>query len=178
MSLPVRLFPTPPARSAFGVNNAVQNAGDYILNKTSKRSFCNISLCKPANNVDTQSDLLKLRKSNYLYNRCSSNTIHDLKFFNKSNLNVNLFTKMDLTGVKVIGNSQRGDTPTSINIADACPPYIVYTIDPCGVLFGNTTCGINNYQNFIVYNPPYVSINSNENIPNNSDIFNCGDFIV
>jgi len=90
---------------------------------------------------------------------------------------------MDLTGVKVIGNSQRGDTPTSINIADACPPYIVYTIDPCGFLFGNTTCGINNYQNFIVYNPPYVSINFNkntkkDNIPNNSNIFNCGDFIV
>jgi len=60
MSLPLRLFQTPPARSAFGVNNAVQNAGDYILNKTSKRSFCNISLCKPANNVATQSDLLKL----------------------------------------------------------------------------------------------------------------------
>lgn len=171
MSLPVRLFPTPPARSAFGVNNAVQNAGDYILNKTSKRSFCNIRLCKPANIV-TQSDLLKLRKSNYLYNKCNSYS------FNKSNLNVNLFTKMDLTDVKVIANSQTGKASTSINMNNANPPYINYTIDPCGVLFGNTTCGINNYQNFIVYNPPYVSINSNENIPNNSDIFNCGDFNV
>ena len=37
MSLPVRLFPTYPARSAFGVNNAVQNAGDYILQKKLKR---------------------------------------------------------------------------------------------------------------------------------------------
>jgi len=162
MSLPTRLFPTSSGRSAFGVNTAVQNAGDYIANKKAKRSHCNISLCKPANKLANQSDLLLLRKSNYLFNKCNSFT------FNKSNLNVNLFTKMDLTGVKVI-------SPTPIDLSISCPPYLAYTVDPCGLLFGNTTCGINNYQNFVVYNPPYVSINSNENIKNNNNIFNCND---
>jgi hypothetical protein len=174
MSLPIRLFPTPPARSAFGVNTAVQSAGDFIENKKTKHGICNISLCRPANKLFSQSDLLALRKSNYLYNKCYSYA------FNKSNLNVNLFTKMDLNGVKVIANSQTGKAPTSINVNNANPPYINYTVDPCGVLFGNTTCGINNYQNFVVYNPPYGSINSVENmkkynITNTNNIFNCGD---
>jgi hypothetical protein len=172
MSLPLRLFPTPPARSAFGVNTAVQDAGDYISNKLTRHSFCNISLCKPANRLVSQSDLLRLRKSNYLYNKCRS------RAFNKSNLNVNLFTKMDLNGVKVIADSKTGQSPTQIKLTSI--PYIDYTIDPCGVLFGNTTCGINNYQNFVVYNPPYFSINYDENtkknkIANTNNIFNCYD---
>jgi hypothetical protein len=153
MSLPIRLFQTTyPARSAFGVNNAVQNAGDFILQKKAKRSYC-----KASNNVKTQSDLLLLRKSNYLKNKCQ------LYSFNKSNLNVNLFTKMNLQDVSVITNTETGVSPTPIDIPCDIPPYISYTIDPSGVLFGNTLCGINNYQNFIVYNPPYISINYKKN---------------
>ena len=158
MSLPIRLFQTTyPARSAFGVNNAVQNAGDYILQKKAKRSYCNTSLCKPSNNVKTQGDLLLLRKSNYFKNFCKSYS------FNKSNLNVNLITKMDLQDVNVISNTEYGESPTPIDIPCDIPPYVLYRIDPIGVLFGNTLCGINNYQNFMVFNPPYVSINYKKN---------------
>ena len=39
MALSLRLFPTYPAKPAFGVNNAVQNAGDYILQKKLKGVF-------------------------------------------------------------------------------------------------------------------------------------------
>ena len=168
MSLAVRLFPTYPARPTFGVNNAVQNAGDYILEKKIKKSFCNISLCKQNNNVKTQSDLLSLKKSNYLYNKCLSRT------FNKSNLNVNLFTKLYLQDVKVISDAA-GISPAPIDIptiSNYVPPYVSYNIDPCGLLFGNTICGVNNYQNFVVYNPPYLSKDDN----NTSDI--CKTFNV
>lgn len=36
MSLSLRLFPTYPAKPAFGVNVAVQNAGDYLSQKKAK----------------------------------------------------------------------------------------------------------------------------------------------
>lgn len=167
MALSLRLFPTYPAKPTFGVNNAVQNAGDYILQKKIKRSFCNISLCKPLNNVKTQSDLLSLNKANYFNNNCVSQN------FNKSNLNVNLFTKIDLEDVKVIANSSTGKSPTSIDITTQYPSYITYTVDPCGALFGNTICGVNNFQNFVVYNKPYYSINTNKKNKNYNNLFKC-----
>lgn len=167
MALSLRLFPTYPAKPAFGVNNAVQNAGDYILQKKIKRSFCNISLCKPLNNVKTQSDLLSLNKANYFNNNCVSQN------FNKSNLNINLFTKIDLEDVKVIANSSTGKSPTPIDIVTQYPPYITYTVDPCGTLFGNTICGVNNFQNFVVYNKPYYSINGKNTNKNFNNMFDC-----
>jgi len=151
MSLSRRLFPTYPGRSAFGVNIPAQNAGDYILQKKSKTSYCNISLCKQQNNIKSQSDLLNLRKSNYLYNKCVSSN------FNKYNLNINLFTKLDLKNVPVISNAQTGISPTTLDFP-AVTPYLFYNIDKCGILFGNTTCGVNNYENFMIYNPPYDSL--------------------
>ena len=43
--------------------------------------------------------------------------------------------------------------------------YLDYTIDPSGNLFGNTVCGTNNFQNYLVFNPPYTTANpSNINI--------------
>lgn len=175
MSLSSRLFSTYPAKPAFGVNLAVQNAGDYILQKKAKRSYCNISLCKQLNNVKSQSDLLLLRKSNYLYNKCNS------QFFNTANLNINLYTKLNLKHVKVIADSSSGVSPTTISsipvvITSTDPSYITYTIDPCGALFGNTICGVNNYQNFLVYNPPYGSVNGASNIRNYNNRFRCSNY--
>jgi hypothetical protein len=170
-TLPTRFFPTTPGRKAFGVTIPVQNAGEYILNKKTKNTYCNISLCRPQNKVVNQSDLLLLRRSNYLYNRCVSYN------FNKTNLNINLFTKMDLTDVKVIASAKTGASPTTIipltqanlTYLNANPYYTLYKIDPCGELFGNTTCGINNYQKYVVYNPPYLAL---DNQSNNSK-YNC-----
>ena len=170
-----RLFSTYPAQPTFGVSLAVQNAGDYILQKKTKRSYCNISLCKQMNKVSSQSELLLLRKSNYLYNKCNS------QFFNTANLNVNLYTKLKLNDVKVIANSSTGESPTKIektstDVTSTDPSYVTYTIDPCGELFGNTTCGVNNYQKFLVYNPPYGSVNGTSNIINYNNTFNCPNY--
>ena len=170
-TLPTRFFPTIPGRGAFGETKPAINGGDYILNKKAKNTYCNITLCKPANIVVKQSDLLLLRKSNYLYNKCNSYN------FNKTNLNINLYTKLDLTNVNVISNSQNGTSPTPIlpnTSANAAflaqrPYFTLYTIDPCGELFGNNTCGINNYQNFVTYNPPYKANVTNTNL------YNCPD---
>ena len=174
MATSLRLFPTYPARAAFGENNKVQDARDYILEKSTKTNFCNAKYCNPLKkaNVSSQSDLLLLRKSktlNYyssLYKKQNSNYISDripTYDFNKTNLNINLITKLDLQNVSVIENNLTGQIPTPIILdpSSGIPYYNNYKIDPDGVLFGNTICGVNNYEKFMVYNPPYVTSKGN-----------------
>jgi hypothetical protein len=121
-----------PGRPTFQSNNESTNARDYITKKTISTTFCNPK-CPSS----------KLVGSSYqnLYNLRSSTRIKKeaiLPTFNTTDLNVNLFTKMNLEGVTVIGSNG--------------------VIDPSGVLFGNTECGINNFENFLV---PYVCPISN-----------------
>jgi len=185
MATSLRLFQTYPARPTFGENIKVQNARDYILNKSAKTSFCNAKYCDPLKKTigSSQGDLLLLRKTktlNYYKSLIKNSNPNDTNnqsfinlnfindriptyYFNKTNLNVNLITKLDLNGVKVIENNLTGQTPTPIilNPSSNIPYYNNYKIDPEGLLFGNTTCGINNYEKFMVYNPPYVTSTSN-----------------
>lgn len=68
---------------------------------------------------------------------------------NKGNLNINLISKLDLANVPVIQNFSTGDVPTTISTSSV--PFMDYNIDPSGNLFGNTTCGINNFEKYLVY---------------------------
>jgi len=168
-TLPTRLFSTNPGKAAFGSLQTGQSAGDYISNKKAKNTYCNISLCRPYNKITKQSDLIMLKKSNYLYRRCNSYNL------NKTNLCINLITKLDLSSAKVIASQFTGVSPTPIleltnataGYLDQNPSYLIYKIDPCGQLFGKSICGINNYQDYVVYNPPYVG-NVEE-----TDKYNC-----
>jgi hypothetical protein len=170
MATSLRLFPTYPAKPTFGENIKVQNARDYTLSKTTKTTYCNEKYCNPLKKttVKTQGELLLLRKTknlNYyqsLYDKNHSNYLDNTKSnltFNNSNLNINLITKLDLNNVSVISNNLTGQTPTPVvlNPASGIPYYNNYNIDPSGVLFGNTICGINNYEKFMVYSPPYLT---------------------
>jgi len=120
-----------PGKPAFQSNKQILNAGDYISIKGSSTTFCNPSCPN-----------VRLIGSNYnqLYN-LRTTTLIKRNFcrpsFNTSDLNINLFTKMDLKDVIVIDDKG--------------------IIDPSGVLFGNTECGMNNFENFIV--PYYPSTN-------------------
>lgn len=136
-------FKTIPGRPSFGVFYEPNDAGDYILNKKAKATFCGGNKCTPSISVNTQGNLLLLKKSNYLsYYQCINNV-------NKTNLNVNLITKLNLENVNVL---QPQDM--SLNAI----PYTYYTVDPDGELFGNTPCGYNNYLNYLQYNPPQQTI--------------------
>lgn len=67
-------------------------------------------------------------------------------------LNNNLIKKMDLNGLNVLQTIypiSNPTTPTTINPNRVF--YLTYTIDPDGLLFGNTPCGINHYPNYMVY---------------------------
>jgi hypothetical protein len=74
--------------------------------------------------------------------------------YNTANLNINLVTVLDLSGVPVIQQNDPYAVPAQLDVTST--PYLDYIIDPCGNLFGNTICGTNNYQNYLKFN-----INSN-----------------
>jgi len=120
-----------PARPTFQSNKESHDAGDYIVKKTASTTFCNPTC--------PSSRLVGASYQN-LYNLRTSTRIKKqgvLPTFNNLDLNINLFTKMNLEDVTVISSTG--------------------VIDPSGVLFGNTECGINNFENFLV---PYVCSDS------------------
>jgi hypothetical protein len=68
----------------------------------------------------------------------------------KNNIVSGLYTELDLTDVNVISKSTTNVSPTSITVSSI--PYLDYSIDPSGKLFGNSTCGLNNFINYRVGN--------------------------
>ena len=133
-------------KPTFGRFFEPEEAGEYIYNKKAKTIFCAANKCVPSTTVNTQSNLLLLNRANKLkYYACNNS-------FNKSNLNINLITKLDLKDVPVILDVSNNEVPSTITTTSV--PFLDYNIDPSGVLFGNTICGINNYENFIVYDRP------------------------
>jgi hypothetical protein len=119
-----------PAKPTFQSNKQIMNAGDYIGIKGSSTTFCNPS-CPNGKLIGANyNQLYSLRTSTFIKrNICRPS-------FNTADLNINLFTKLNLKDVTVINENG--------------------IIDPSGVLFGNTECGMNNFENFIV--PYYPTI--------------------
>jgi len=138
-------FTTNSGFKTFGVFKESQSTTDYTLNKKAKTTFCKANVCVPNKSVSSQGQLDLLRKANNLeYYDCDDS-------FDKTNLNVNLITKLDLTDVCVIQNKATPPVcPTPLTPDDIS----VVTIDPYGSLFGNDVCGINNFTRYMVYNPP------------------------
>jgi len=134
-------FNTTSGRKTFGTFKPSLYASDYITNKKAKAVFCDSSVCPKG---ISESNLLLLKKSNYL-------KVYSCNDVNTANLNINLITKLNLNDVTVI-------TPTTMDSTET-NPYLVYTIDPSGSLFGNTICGENNYINYQEYNAAYTTSN-------------------
>lgn len=148
--MPSRPFKPYMGKNTFGVLKEPQEAGQYILNKTATTSFCAPNVCVPSRTVASQSSRLILRRANKIYfSRCQDP-------YNTANLNINLVTKLNLSGVPVIIDVS-GNYPTNLDVTSI--PYLDYTIDPSGNLFGNTVCGADNFQNYLEFNPPYTTAN-------------------
>jgi hypothetical protein len=148
--MPSRPFKPYMGKNTFGVLKESQDAGQYILNKTATTSFCAPNVCVPSRTVASQSSRLILRRANKIYfRRCQDP-------YNTANLNINLVTKLNLSGVPVIIDTS-GNYPTQLDVTSI--PYLDYTIDPSGNLFGNTVCGADNFQNYLLFNPPYTTAN-------------------
>lgn len=131
-----RPFAKYPAKPAFGQIREPLDAGEYIQNKKIKYSFCASNICH----------------SNNIASYPSENV------FEHDQLYSNLYTQLDLSGnVLVIANLSNKSYPAAIS--ETLPAPLTYYIDLSGNLFGNTVCGINNYQKYIVNSPPYQNNN-------------------
>jgi hypothetical protein len=119
------------------------DASQYIYRKKARSTYCLTNNCPPKLNVGPESNLLLFNYSNKLAFYPCKNSI------NKANLYINLITKLDLPDVPVISDNNN-ISPTTITTTAI--PYLDYNIDPNGILFGNTTCGLNNFINYMVYN--------------------------
>ena len=138
-------------KNTFGVVNEPQQSGVYTLNKKANYSFCPPNVCVPTRTVVTQSNRLLLKQANANYFKACKNP------YNTANLNINLVTKLNLDNVPVIQQNHPYAVPTNLSVSSI--PFLDYTIDPSGNLFGNTLCGTDNYQNYLQYNPPYTTAN-------------------
>ena len=134
-------------KASFGVFSEPQNASEYINNKKNKTAFCNANNCNLGRKNITKPNLLLINQSKKTIINSYENAL------NNSNLNINLITKLDLLNVPVIRDFSTNDVPTVINNDIDNYPYLEYDLDPSGNLFGNNICGINNYVNYLVYNP-------------------------
>jgi hypothetical protein len=144
-------------KEAFGQFIQVQDAGNYTLNKKSKYTYCDTNPClQKKNSVANQGDYLLLKRANYLKYFNKIDNIRSIK----TNLENGLITTLDLKDVSVIKNTTTGSSPTTLSTTSIS--YLDYTIDPSGSLFGNTICGLNNYENYLVYTEPYSLPNSLE----------------
>ena len=138
---------TTSGKETFGQFIKSDSAGNYILNKKSKYLYYKLNPYSPKSiTVSNQGEYLLLKRANYLKYLTNSDNIKSIK----TNLTNGLITKMDLKGVYVIQNNSTGSSPTTLSTTST--PYLNYKIDPLGSLFGNTTCGLNNYENYVVYN--------------------------
>lgn len=139
------------ANRTFAKLNSSLEAGDFIKSQNLKHTF---TLCKPIccysnKHLNSQSNYLLFRQANHI-------KLYPCNLINNTELYINLFTKLDLSGnIPVISDLSNNTYPVEINYYDK--PYLVYNIDPRGVLFGNTVCGINNWKNFIRLNTNYLT---------------------
>ena len=140
-----RPFAKNNGKTTFAQFNKPLDAGQYTLIKKTKYTFCKPDYCHQNNNLYSQSNYLLLKKANDLaLNPCD---------IDHTQLYINLITKLDLSDNAIVVTDLSGNGyPVEINTT--VEPYLTYNIDPCGNLFGNTVCGINNFENYIVYNPP------------------------
>lgn len=143
-----RPFSNYSANATFSQITEPLDASEYIRNKKAKYSFCSPNICHPNKNIYSQSNYLLLKRANNLAFYPCVNKI------DKTQLYVNLLTKLDLSyNFPIISNISNGTYPVEIDPTDATP-YLSYEIDPSGNLFGNTQCGTLNFENYLMYNAP------------------------
>ena len=135
-----------PAKPTFKSNKESNDAGSYIQNKTASTTFCKAKCPDKLRITTNYQNLYAFRNARFI----KKNALRPS--FDNNDLNINLFTKMDLTNVCTVKNNTTTGCVSSID--GSVPFYLTYTIDPSGVLFGNSECGISNFENFLVPNPP------------------------
>jgi hypothetical protein len=145
------------AKPAFGQIKEPLFSSDYIKNKKSAIIY-NEQLYN--NNFNTQSSYENLNYFNIANNLFNEERCGNIPF-NKQDLQINLFTRLNLNCVPVVATQPTPSngfiSPTSINTSlvfpnTLTPFYFFYKIDPSNALFGVNSCKENNYTKYLVMN--------------------------
>ena len=181
-------FKVIPAKPAFGTLKQVVYQSDYLERKKALRTVCTSQAnCGQIKNAKSYQQVNEYNKG-FRLKRERNCTILP---FNKSNLIVNLYSKMDMKYVCPLINSfpcinpylsdaNYTETTNPTSCIDACkgsktidhtdkPFNWFHTIDPVGDLFGQTQCEIENYTNYMVFNPASIPISQQASTISNLD---------
>ena len=121
------------------------SASDYIRAKQARTMYRSFNTPDAAATLATPTGLSYydrglLRTAKMEHSTCYSHV-------NRRDLGINLHTVMDMTGVCVVQNSNTNVCAEGVD--PDVPFYLNYAADPDGVLFGNSQCGIYNYEKFM-----------------------------
>ena len=131
-----------PAKPAFGNYAKHLSYSEVLANKRANHVYYN---CKRTNRIDSQGELMEIRK---ITTQACANGCEVLPF-NKSNLQINLITELDLSGIIILELNSNPGTASKIDPL-LRPIYSYYTIDPNNRLTGNTPCAIQKYVNYMI----------------------------
>lgn len=169
-------FNSPPAKPAFGTLNQIASQTDYLQKLKAKKAYCKSSTkCTKFNNSVESYNHLYLQNKLFRLNSLNNCTLLP---FNKTNLIVNLYSKMNLeyactlingfpcaplessSGCDEVGavpqcckNACLNDKTINVNPINAVQFNLTNTIDPVGNLFGKNQCGILNFTHLMTFNP-------------------------
>lgn len=126
------------AKSCFGANREPLAAGNYIQKKKARATYCNSNSCINKN-PGTYENYNLLHTAQQL-DKCKLP-------FDKYDLNRNhIFMELNTAGLCVLRDASNGACATTID--PSLNIYDNYIIDPSGVLFGNSSCGLNKFVKF------------------------------
>ena len=131
-----------PAKPAFGNYTKHFSYADVMANKRANHIYYN---CKRTNHINSQGELMAIRK---ITNSACDNGCNVLPF-NKTNLQVNLITQLDLNNILILELNTDPGKPAKID-PTLTPIYSYYTIDPDNKLSGDTPCAIQKFVNYII----------------------------
>jgi len=154
-------FNSNPAKESFGKTKKIGYASDYIADKKAKFAYCNGLPIKTRFTINPCDRVPYARsfEALYIFNRgrfIKNERIGRIPFLNKGNLDINLYTKINLKHINVI----TGTIPVPPNSTGYPTDFSKYRVDPCGELFGNSQCGVGNFADYlqlntaIICNPP------------------------
>lgn len=116
-----------------------------FLNNSAKSTFAKVDKSLHA------SEYIQEKKRRHTKKKYLDNIFIPYKNFNKTELYVNLYTKLDLSdfsgNIPVISDLSSNEFP--VVIEPNAKAYLTYNIDPKGVLFGVSVCGVNNFLNYL-----------------------------
>jgi len=148
-------------KPAFGNIYSTNDAGDYIKNKKAKLFYkTNYNGYHYSGVLGSQRNYLLFQKAENIKNE----TCGPCSTINDTELVSGLYSKEVLASVNVVTDYSYNDI--SCNAVDSqvidmsgvtVPFYYKYKIDPCGSLFGNTTCGYQNYEKYRVVSKPVLT---------------------